>query len=303
MNPGTLRSELLLLLAAAIWGFAFVAQRAGMEHIGPFLFNGVRFALGCLSLLPLLLLRRRPPGRPPGPVLTRRAMLFGGITGTVLFCGASFQQIGIVYTTAGKAGFITGLYVVIVPLVGICFRQRPGIGTWAGALVAAAGLYLLSVTGGFTVARGDLLVLVSAFFWAGHVLLIGALSTRIDTLLLAFMQYAVVSLLSLAAAFAFEPVLPGAILDAALPIVYGGVCSVGIAYTLQVAAQRHAPPAHAAIILSLETVFAVIGGWLLLSESIPPRGLAGCALMLAGIILSQRSYHANHPGGGNPLNT
>lgn len=290
------RSELLLFLASAIWGFAFVAQRAGMEHIGPFLYNGIRFALGCVSLLPLLLMRSGRMGirRSERSALDRRTLALGGIVGVVLFFGASLQQIGIVYTTAGKAGFITGLYVVIVPVLGLFLRQRPGIGTWGGAAVAAAGLYLLSVTGRFSMSRGDLLVLSSAFFWAGHVLMIGFLSRRLDTIQLAFIQFAVVAVLSLAVALAIEPISSNTIIAAAVPILYGGICSVGVAYTLQVVAQRHAPPAHAAIILSLETVFAVIGGWLILSETIPLRGLVGCGLMFAGIVMSQSSLHAEN---------
>lgn len=297
MHSKLLRSELLLFLAAVIWGFAFVAQRAGMEHIGPFLYNGIRFALGCLSLLPLILMRSRPANRPrpAGPFLTRRTMRLGGIVGAVLFCGASLQQIGIVYTTAGKAGFITGLYVVIVPLLGLFVRQRPGLGTWVGAGIAVAGLYLLSMTGRLAISRGDFLVLCSAFFWAGHVLLIGALSPSLDTVKLAFMQFAIVSVLSLITACAVETIVLNKIIDAAVPILYGGIFSVGVAYTLQVVAQKHAPPAHTAIILSLETVFAVLGGWLVLSETIPPRGLAGCGLMLMGILLSQRSLYRVAP--------
>jgi drug/metabolite transporter (DMT)-like permease len=294
MHSKILRSELMLFLASAIWGFAFVAQRVGMEHVGPFTYNGVRFALGCLSLLPLILVRshRADRSRPVQPFLNRRTMKLGGIVGLVLFCGASLQQIGIVYTTAGKAGFITGLYVVIVPVLGLFLRQRPGFGTWVGAGIAAAGLYLLSVTGRFAISRGDFLVLCSAFFWAAHVLLIGSLSQKLDTVKLAFTQFVVCSVLSLITALALETIVLAKIINAAIPILYGGILSVGVAYTLQVVAQRHAPPAHAAIILSLETVFAVLGGWLILSETIPFRGLVGCALMLAGIIVSQRSFYS-----------
>ena len=297
MHSKTFRSELLLLLASAIWGFAFVAQRVGMEHIGPFLYNGIRFALGSLALLPLILIRSRHSDRPhaQAPFLSRRTMKFGGFVGVVLFCGASLQQTGIVSTTAGKAGFITGLYVVIVPVLGLFVRQRSGLGTWVGALIAAAGLYLLSMTGRFEISRGDFLVLCSAFFWAGHVLLIGGLSKKFDVVKLAFMQFAVCSVLSLISALAVETIILNKIVDAAIPILYGGLLSVGVAYTLQVVAQQHTPPAHTAIILSLETVFAVIGGWLILSETIPPRGLAGCALMLVGILLSQGRWHRGAP--------
>ncbi len=281
----TLQSDLLLLLTATIWGFAFVAQRLGMAHVGPFTFNGVRFALGALALLPLIARNRAGGWRPALPL--RRVLLGGGVVGAVLFGGASLQQVGLVYTTAGNAGFITGLYVVIVPLLGLLWHQRVGAGTWIGALMAAAGLYLLSITEGFTMAYGDLLELAGALVWAGHVLLIGWLSPRMDPVELACGQFAVCGLLSLAVALMLEPISFSGITAAALPILYGGLFSVGIAYTLQVVAQRHARPAHAAILLSLEAVFAALGGWLILDETLTPRALCGCALMLAGMLLSQ----------------
>ena len=278
-----------MLLTATIWGFAFVAQRVGMDFVGPFAFNGIRFALGGLVLLPLIARRR------PGPAVSssnrsvprKTVVLGGGLAGLLLFSGASLQQVGLVYTTAGNAGFITGLYVVIVPILGLFWGQRPGAGTWIGAVLAAVGLYLLSVTGDFTIAFGDLLEVVGAFFWAGHVLIIGWLSPKVESSRLAFFQYAACSALSLITAAIFETTTLSGVLNAALPILYGGVCSVGIAYTLQVVAQQHAHPAHAAILLSLEAVFAAVGGWLLLGETLSLRGLAGCALMLSGMLLSQ----------------
>jgi drug/metabolite transporter (DMT)-like permease len=290
MDHHTLKADGLLLLTAMIWGFAFVAQRVGMDYVGPFTFNGIRFALGCLVLLPLVV---RPNGRGSvaeaiRPPLTR-GQLFGGasLTGAALFAGASLQQVGLVYTTAGNAGFITGLYVVIVPLLGLFWGQRPGVGTWVGAFLAAAGLYLLSVTASFTIAFGDLLVLIGAFFWAGHVLIIGWLSPRTSAVRLAFFQYAACAVLSMATALTFEEITTTGISDALVPILYGGVLSVGVAYTLQVVAQQSAHPAHAAILLSLEAVFAAIGGWLLLGERLSVRGFTGCAMMLAGMLLSQ----------------
>ncbi len=286
----TLKSDALLMLTATIWGFAFVAQRVGMDYVGPFTFNGVRFALGSLSLIPLVLLKRRHPSAPAAlvPPAGRKTVLWGGtLAGVALFMGASLQQVGLVYTTAGNAGFITGLYVVIVPLLGLFWRQHPDLGTWVGAVLAAAGLYLLSVTAAFRIAYGDLLVLVGAFFWALHVLIIGWLSPRIESVLLACIQFAVCSALSLITAAALETTTPAALMAAGLPILYGGLLSVGVAYTLQVVAQRGARPAHAAIILSLESVFAALGGWLLLGEVLSGRALLGCGLMLAGMLLSQ----------------
>jgi drug/metabolite transporter (DMT)-like permease len=281
-----LRADSLLLITAGIWGFAFVAQRLGMEHVGPFGFTGVRFALGCLVLLPLLIWRGDADGGAHrGWSHVRLAE--GLLAGLVLFGGASFQQVALVYTTAGNAGFITGLYVVLVPILGLALGHRTHAGTWLGALFAAVGLYFLSVTAELTLSPGDLLVLVGACFWAGHVLLIGWLSPRQDPLRLAFVQFAVCSLLSLAVSAAIEVNTLAGYRAATLPILYGGLLSVGIAYTLQVVAQREAKPAHAAILMSLEAVFAALGGWLVLGETLSPRGLFGCALMFAGMLASQ----------------
>jgi drug/metabolite transporter (DMT)-like permease len=286
LTSKTLKAEMLLLLAAIIWGFAFVAQRVGMDHVGPFTYNGVRFMLGALSLLPLLWLGRRS-----APIVAGdwRPILGGGLlAGLILFAGASLQQVGIVYTTAGKAGFITGLYVVIVPLLGLLWGHRTPWSTWIGAALALAGLYLLTLTDDLTLAEGDGLVLIGALFWAAHVLVIGWLSGRhIEPVLLACLQFVVCAVLSLATAAATETVTLAGLWGGAMPILYGGLLSVGVAYTLQVVAQRDAPPAHAAIILSLETVFAALGGWLLLDEILSGRGLLGCALMFAGMLLSQ----------------
>ncbi|MHC4945301.1 MAG: DMT family transporter [Planctomycetota bacterium] len=290
MNRQTLKADSLLLLAAIIWGFAFVAQRIGMDFVGPFLFNGVRFVLGALVLLPFILRSRRASrsnGESKNSGGSKLPVLGGMLAGLLVFGGASFQQVGLVYTTAGKAGFITGLYVVFVPLLGLFFRQRPGSGTWIGAVLAAVGLYFLSVTESLTIDFGDLLVLCGACIWACHVLVIGWLSPRVDALKLACTQYLVCAALSLTTAVCVETISIDALWQAAWPIFYGGALSVGIAYTLQVLAQKKAPPAHAAILLSLEAVFAALGGWIVLGEILSLRGLAGCALMLFGMLASQ----------------
>lgn len=286
-----MKSDMLLMLTALIWGFAFVAQRVGMDFVGPFTFNGVRFALGSLVLLPFIAAARsgrRRSGEPERTVNRGRSSISGGaLAGVVLFSGASLQQMGLVYTTAGNAGFITGLYVVIVPLLGLIWGYKPGAGTWLGTFMAAWGLYLLSVTESLHMAQGDLLVLISAVIWAIHVLIIGRLSPGRDPLILACAQFAVCSVLSLIAAFGMEQITAEGIRGALIPILYGGVLSVGLAYTLQVVAQRRAPPAHAAVILSLEGAFAAAGGRLLLAEQLGRRGYAGCTLMLSGMLVSQ----------------
>lgn len=281
----TFRADALLLLTAAIWGFAFVAQRAGMEFVGPYTYNAVRFALGGLSLLPLLLLsRNHRKSKGKGGL---HILYFGALAGLALFLGSTFQQLGLVHTTAGNAGFITGLYVIIVPLLGLFGRERSGKGIWLGALLAVAGMYFLSIKKGFTINIGDLLVLICAFFFAVHVLIVGWLSPKFNAVRLSIIQFFITSLLSFIAAIIYEEILWQDIMKAAIPIVYGGVFSAGIAYTLQVVAQKDAPSAHAAIILSLESVFAVFGGWLLLNELVTTRTLIGSTLMLAGMLLAQ----------------
>jgi len=290
-----LANDALLLLAAAIWGFAFVAQRAGMEHIGPLTYNAVRFALGALALLPLVLARRRAArkaevGAAAAPAAGPRRihpLPAGLLAGAVLTGGAILQQAGMVSTTAGKAGFVTGLYVVLVPLAGLFWGQRAGWPRWVGMVLAAFGLYLLSVTRQFTIERGDLLVLASTLFWTCHVLLLAWLSPRTDAIALALVQNAVCALLSGAVLPFVEHPSLGAIWAAAVPILYGGLLSVGVGFTLQILGQRRAPPAHAALLLSMEAVFAALGGWWLLGERLGARGLAGCALMFGGMLFAQ----------------
>jgi drug/metabolite transporter (DMT)-like permease len=305
-------SESLLLLASAIWGFAFVAQRVAMDHIGPFTFNAVRFALGSLPMLPLMALARNravadaesgaTPGTTPREPSSRpplRMLLTSGLAaGALLYGGASLQQFGIVYTTAGKAGFITGLYVILVPILGLFWKMRPGATAWVGAGLGVVGLFLLSVNERFAIGLGDSLVLAGAFFWAGHVILVGWLIRRIDVGTLAFIQFVTCAVLSFLTALIVEDIRMDGILAAAGPILYGGFVSVGIAYTLQLVGQRRTPPSHAAIILGLEAVFAALGGWAVLGETLSARALVGCALILVGVIVSQLRRGRTPAAGG-----
>ncbi|PVZ20723.1 MULTISPECIES: DMT family transporter [unclassified Pseudomonas] len=285
MHRSTLRTDALMLLTALIWGSAFVMQQQAMEHIGPFLYSGLRFILGALCLLPLVL-RARPSLS--HPTASSRWPLRGGATmGLVLACGINLQQVGLLFTTVTNSGFITGLYVIIVPLVGLAFGQRAHSGTWLGAAAAVLGMALLSVGDGLSVAWGDLLQLAGAFAWAGHVLLVGALANRHDPLRLAFVQFVVCGLVSLLLALLLEP-WNGASIAAAIPaLLYGGVVAVALGFTLQVISQKGALPSHAAVIFSLEAVFAAIAGAIFLGESLSVRGYLGCGLMLAGMLLAQ----------------
>jgi drug/metabolite transporter (DMT)-like permease len=282
-----IQGDCLLLLTAMIWGSAFVAQKVGMVHIGPFVFNGVRFGLGALVLTPLAL-RTKGPQSFVNPNRPAPSLLFSGLlAGVFLFAGSSLQQVGIIYTTAGKAGFITGLYVIIVPLLGLFWGQKAGRGAWLGACMAVLGLYLLTVKTGFTISPGDGLVFLCALMFALHVLTIGWLAPRVEVIKLAVVQFWVCSLFSLVVGLLVEHTSWSDLIDASIPILYGGLLSVGVAYTLQVVAQRKAPPTHAAIILSLETVFAVFSGCLLLGETLTTRAWLGCGLMLCGMLAAQ----------------
>ncbi len=282
------QANLLLTLTAAIWGLAFVAQRVGADHLGPFAFNGIRFALGSLSLLPVLIVVQRRAGAAPRTAGNAAPILLPGLlTGAVLFAASALQQAGIAETTAGKAGFITGFYIVLVPLLGIALRHPAGPRIWIGAVLALAGLYLLSVTDAFTLARGDALVLAGAIFWAVHILLIDRYAGQVGAVRLAFAQFVTCAVLSVGTALLVETAPFVGVPAAMWPLFYGGVMSVGVAYTLQVVAQRAAAPSHAALILSTEAVFAVIGGVLLLGETMTVRAMTGCALILAGILVSQ----------------
>jgi len=284
MGSEKLRADLLLLVVAAVWGFSLVAQSVGLDYLGPFGFNAGRFLLGALCLLPLLLVFHRPSS------VRWPAMIKGSlIAGAILFAGASLQQVGLQYTTAGNAGFITSMYIVLVPVFGLFLAHRTGLNTWLGAALALVGLYLLSVSESFSVNPGDLFVLLGAGFWAGHVLVIAKLSRELDNLLLSFTQFLFCGLLCVPIALIWEGdrfLLENA-LAAWQPLMFAGVLTVGIGHTLQVIGQKAAPASHAAIIMSTEAVFAALGGWLWLEEHLNTREFIGCMLMLAGVLLSQ----------------
>lgn len=286
MPNHALRADLLMLLTALIWGTGFVAQTAGMDHIGPYLFSGLRFALGSLCLVPLIL-RNAKTARKPEPLLNRGMLQAGIIMGLALALGINLQQVGLLFTSVTNSGFITGLYVIVVPLLGLLLGHKTGMGTWLGCLLAVVGMCLLSIGDNFHVASGDWLQLIGAFVWGGHVVLVSLFASRHDPIRLAFLQFATCSVVSLLLAVLFEPIALNAIIDAGPALLYGGIVAVGVGYTLQVVAQKHAIASHAAIILSLEAVFAAIAGAWILGEALQLRGYIGCGLMLAGMLLAQ----------------
>ncbi|MCI0516120.1 DMT family transporter [candidate division KSB1 bacterium] len=286
MSASRFQTNLLLLLAAIIWGFSFVAQRTGMNYLGPFTFNAIRFTLGGLVLLPLIGANRNLKSISGDWRQFRDLNLFlrrGLLAGSVLFFGISFQQMGIVYTTAGKAGFITGLYVIFVPILGYFVGKASHWQTWLGAGLAVVGLYFLTVTEVVSINQGDLLVLIGAFFWGIHVQVISRFSAQSPALILATHQFLTCAGLSALIALLTEHFQWHAIFAAKLPLLYSGILSVGVAFTLQVIAQRNAHPTSAAIILSLESVFAAFGGWFLLGEALTARSILGGGLILAQV--------------------
>ena len=288
MEKKELKSSALLLITAAIWGFAFVAQRVGVMHVEAFTFNGLRFALGSISLLPLIIYSKNKAKNDTVEIVTSMSNLKAGIiAGLVLFIASSLQQVGLIYTEAGKAGFITGLYIVLVPVFGILLKQKVHISTWLGVIVAVAGLYLLSVTESFSIAKGDLYMIIGAVFWAIHILIIDNFTKKVDVLKLSSIQFATCATLSLTTALIFEKISLKSLSVVIIPLLYSGILSAGVAYTLQAIAQKSAKPSHAAIALSLEAVFASVGGYLILHEVLGFRELLGCTLMLVGMLLSQ----------------
>ena len=280
------RANLILLITALIWGFGFVAQRMGMDHLGPYAFNVCRFLVGALSLLPLLFFFRKKESGPTE--LNPSFWKFSILAGFALFGGATLQQVGIQYTTVGKAGFITGLYVVIVPILGLCLRQKIGRWTVIGSILAMLGLYFLSIKEDFSMGWGETMVLIGAFFWAVHVQVIGTANKRnLNPIKLALVQYLVCAALNLLLILVFETFHLDQVILASGAILYAGIVSVGIAFTLQVIAQKKVEPSRAAIILNLEAVFAVLAGWLFFTELLTMKEWLGCGLMFLGMILSQ----------------
>jgi len=276
----------MLFTAALIWGISFVAQKAGMEYIGPFTFNGIRFLIGSLVLIPVILLMDRF-GKVQ-PKQDRKTLPIAAVTcGTVLFVAALLQQFGMIHTTAGKAGFITALYIVLVPVLGLFLGRKVRPVLWVCVVLAMGGLYLLSVKEGFSIGKGDFLVVLGAFGFAAHILVIDHFSPKVDGIKLSCLQFLIAGLLSIPFAVIFEKVDWANVIACWQPILYSAILSCGVAYTLQIIAQKETEPAVASLIFSLESVFAVIAGILLLNEQISQREITGCVIMFAAILLAQ----------------
>jgi len=267
-----------------------------MEYIGPYTFTATRFIIGTLSLLPVILFmgkinknqENQENQENKEKVGTKKDLLIAGLAcGFALFFGISFQQVGIQYTTAGKAGFITALYIVLVPIFGLFINKKVGKSVWVGLVLAVFGLYLLCVTEDFSISKGDLIVLCGTVFWAIHILIIDHFAPKVDGLKMSFIQFFVAGILSLIVALTTETIELSAIISSAVPILYTGIVVVGIAYTFQIFGQKGANPTVSAIILSMESVFAVISGMILLREVMSAKEIIGCILMFVAVIITQ----------------
>lgn len=290
MNRKALRGSLLLLLGAVIWGAAFAAQRAGMDHVGPFTFSGVRMLLAGIVMIPASMLSRRKAG-PVTAEVQKKQRRGGLICGLLLFFATSLQQIGLVYTSAGKAGFITALYVVLVPVAGWVFlRKQPGKMIWAGVGLAVIALYLLCVPAeGFQIEKGDALLLGCAVCFTGQILCVDHYAPQVDGLTLARDEFLITGALSMIIAVFTEEIRMDGILEAAFPIIYSGILSGAVGYSLQIIGQRDVNPTVASLIMCLEAVFAVLTGAIMLGERMTGREIAGCVLMFCAVILAQLS--------------
>lgn len=291
-----LRADLMLLTTAIIWGTAFVAQRSGMDYVGPLTFNGIRFLIGALVLVPIILIMDKLANKNQSAVpktleekkQERKILWTGGFfCGLALMAGSVIQQMGLVYTTAGKTGFITALYIVIVPVIGIFLGRKVRWLLWVSVALGVVGLYLLSINEGFSINIGDVLVFICAFGFAAHILVVDYFSPKTDAIKLSAVQFFVCGTLSLVLMFIFEDPQLKYIIDGAIPILYTGVMSCGVAYTFQVIAQKDTEPTVASLLLSMESVFAVIFGMLILHEQLLPKEIVGCVIMFAAIILAQ----------------
>lgn len=290
----SLRSSAMLTLTALIWGVAFVAQSEGMNYVGGFTFNACRFIVGGMVLIPCIFFLRRVNGDQWAKLdrteqaKRRKTGIIGGICCGVFIClGSTFQQFGIAQTTVGKAGFITSLYIIIVPILGLFLRKKVGLNIWVSVGIAALGMYLLCITEGFAISRGDFLVFLCAIGFSLHILVIDYFSPKADGVVISCVQFFTAGIISGVLMFLFERPTWDAVMAAWAPVLYAGVMSCGVGYTLQVVAQKDVEPTIASLIMSLESVFSLLAGWVLLGQKMSPKELSGCVLVFGAIVLAQ----------------
>ena len=283
------KNALILFLTAFIWGTAFVAQSLGMDYMGPFAFNGIRSIIGGIALLPcIFLLNNLNPDGGSEEKGTRKDLILGGVCcGVLLFAASSLQQIGIQYTTAGKAGFITAFYIVLVPVLGIFFKKKTGWKVWTAIVIALVGLYFLCITESFSIGKGDVYIFFCALLFSMHILVIDYFAPKADGVKMSCIQFFVAGILSIPPMLLTETTTVSDITASMGPLLYAGVLSCGVAYTLQIIGQKNMNPAIASLILSLESCISVLAGWVILGEQLSARETLGCVLMFVAIILAQ----------------
>ena len=297
MKKLQIRNSFLLLITATIWGCAFVAQSVGMDYIGPFTFSAIRALMGSAFLVPCIWIldKKKKNASEKGSHRTadRRELLKGGLAcGLVICVAANLQQFGLMYTGVGKSGFLTALYIVIVPILGIFFGKKPGKKLCIAVVLAVVGLYLLCMkAGNFGLEFGDILLLLGSFAFSVHILVIDYYTERVDGVKLSCIQFFVYGVLSAVLTLLFEQPSISAVCQAAVPLLYTGILSCGVAYTLQIVGQKGMNPVIASLIMSLESVISAIAGWFILGQSLSTREIAGCAVMFAAIILAQLPEH------------
>lgn len=291
MRKTNYRSLLLLFLTAVIWGIAFVAQSVGMDYVKPFTFNGVRCLLGAIVLLPVIYVFDRKKTKEEKKAEDKKSLWLGGMLCGLCLCTAScLQQIGLQYTTAGKAGFLTALYIVLVPIIGVFFKKKCSPFVIGSILLALIGLYLLSIKEGFYIEKGDIYVMICAVIFSFHILTIDHFSPKCDGVKLSCVQFLVSGFIATIIALVIEKPELAQIMAAWLPIAYAGVLSCGVAYTLQIIGQKGINPTIASLVLSLESVVSVLAGWVLLNQALSTRELIGCVIMFIAIILAQINF-------------
>ncbi len=281
-------SILLLLVASVVWGLAFVAQSKGSGSVGPFTFTASRFLIGGVALLPIIGVQSLFGTKKKTTAVTKTLWKGGILCGMALAVASVLQQIGIGHTTVGKAGFITALYIIIVPIISIFFRKKPSFPLWIGVALATVGIYLLCMGGGkFTVAKGDLYVLACALCFSVQIMLVDHFAPKLDGIKLACIQFITAGALCVIPAVILEHPTLASLKAALIPILYTGLISSAVGYTLQIIGQKNVPPALASLLMSLESVFAVLAGWVLLNQYLSVPEMIGCALMFVAIILAQ----------------
>lgn len=297
MKKAALRSSLLLFMAASIWGVAFVAQSVGMDYMGPFTFNGARFLMGSMVLLPLVIYRRKQKTKEEVSFGSRKDTLTGGVCCGLALCSAALlQQFGILYTTVGKAGFITTLYIIIVPIMGIFLKKKVPGKIWLAALVAAVGMYLLCMSESLRLGKGDTYVFICAILFSVHILVIDHFTAKADGVELSCVQFFTAGVIGSVLAVIFEKPQISYFIEGIIPLAYAGIMSSGVAYTLQVIGQKDIDPTVASLILSLESVVSMLAGWVILGQALNRKELLGCIFVFAAVILAQLPERAKDKG-------